>query len=87
MATDALAFMETLHTVGGEPHIDPLADQGIGDGIIMLIDFDMVVDVHGGFLPFGVFIGRRAVKAVTRVGPRRESDCDASRGVFGTRAD
>ena len=58
MTTDPLAFMETFHTVGGEPHIDPLADQRIRDGIIMMIDFDMVIDVHGGFLPVGVFIGR-----------------------------
>ena len=59
MTTHALALMETLHTVGGKAHIDTLTNQGIGHGIIMVIDFDMIIDVHGGFLPFRIFIGRQ----------------------------
>lgn len=59
MTTDALAFVKTFDPVRGQAHIDSLADQRIRDGIIMMIDFDMVIDVDGGFFPFGVFIRSR----------------------------
>jgi hypothetical protein len=57
-ATDALPCMDTFHTMGGEPDIAALANQGIRDGRIMVLDFDMVLDVHRRLLPLGLFIRR-----------------------------
>ena len=33
--------------------VDLLADEGVGDAVIGLLDVDMIIDVDGGFLPGG----------------------------------
>jgi hypothetical protein len=59
MHGDTLAMVEQLDPVGGETGLDLLADQGVGDRVIEVLNLDMVVLIDAGFLPLGVFVGCR----------------------------
>src|SRR6187401_1110531 len=44
-----VAVLEKLDRVGGQPDVDRLMHQGIGDTVEVVLDRDMVVDVDGSF--------------------------------------
>src|SRR5690606_12613898 len=48
---DALAAVEELHGVSGEPCLDLRFDELIGDGVVVSVELDVVVDVHTRLLP------------------------------------
>lgn len=57
MAGHPLALLEDLHGVGGKPDLELLTLQFMGHAVIVIVDFDVVVDVDGGNLPLGIFVG------------------------------
>src|SRR5438445_9581255 len=52
----ALAFAKGLHDVGREPDLESFAFEFIWHAVVVLVDFDVVVDVDGGDLPLGVLV-------------------------------
>src|SRR5690606_13304842 len=48
---DALAAVENLHGVGGEPCLDLRSDELIGDGVVVPVELDVIVDMHTRILP------------------------------------
>src|SRR5271167_1898306 len=54
---DALAFVENLDAAGGQPRLDLGAGEAVGDGIIVGVDLDVIVDADPGQAPLAVFIG------------------------------
>ena len=57
MAGHPLALSEDLHGMGGKPDLEFLALQLMGHAVVVIVDIDVVVDVDGGDLPLGVFVG------------------------------
>ena len=51
-----LTFMEDLDGALGDPGPELLPRQGVGHRIVMLGEFDMVVEAGAALLPFGVLI-------------------------------
>ena len=41
---------EDLDSGGGQPHVDDLADELVGDGVVVPVGLDVVVDVDLAFL-------------------------------------
>lgn len=72
MAGHALAFAKDLHGVVGEPDLESFAFKFIRHAVVVIVDFDVVVDVDGGKLPFGVLVGslwqRQSVGRAKRAG-------------------
>ena len=58
VAGDALAAVDALHGGGGEPHVELASDQGVGDGVVVALHLDVVVDVDPRLLPLGEHVGR-----------------------------
>ena len=56
MTDHPLAFLESFHGVGGQPDIEFLTYQPERHAVIMLVDFDVIVDVDGGQFPLGVLV-------------------------------
>jgi hypothetical protein len=48
--------MEDFHDVGTHADVELLADEGIGDGRIVALDLDVVVDIHPSSFPLGIEI-------------------------------
>jgi hypothetical protein len=48
VASHPLAFVQQLHDVGCEPHIELLFDQRIGYRVVMPLDLNMVIDIDPG---------------------------------------
>ena len=48
MDGDALAFVEDLDATGRHPRLDIGASETVGDGVIMGVDFDVIVDADPG---------------------------------------
>lgn len=57
MRSHAASLEEDLHGVGRDPELHRLFDQLIGHAVVVARQFDVVVDVDPGLLPFGVFVG------------------------------
>ena len=55
-ARHPFALVQHFDDVRGEPHIKLVFHQGIGDGVIMPLDIDMVIDIDAGAFPLGVLI-------------------------------
>lgn len=53
----AAALEEDLHRVHRDPELHRLLDQLVGNTVVMARQFDVVVDVDPGLLPFGVLVG------------------------------
>src|SRR3569833_1704671 len=53
---DVLAFVEELHGVVGGTAPELLANERIGNAIVVIIEADVIVDVGTDFLPLGVLI-------------------------------
>ena len=60
----AVRAEQHLHDARRRPRLDTLADELVGDGVVVVVDLDVVVDVHGAFLPLGHLV------AVRRQGPQ-----------------
>lgn len=56
VASHPLAFVQQLHDVGCEPHIELLFDQRLGPRVVMPLDLNMVIDIDPGTFPLGVCI-------------------------------
>src|SRR5271157_1208386 len=54
MAGNSAPLEEDLDQSIGEPDIQNLMDQLIGSAVIMVVDFEMVIDIQGSFLPIGI---------------------------------
>lgn len=54
MQPDALAAVEDLDGRRRQPDFDAGVDQGVRHGVAVVVDLDVVVDVHPGLPPFGV---------------------------------
>ena len=57
MDGDALALMENLDAAGGQARLDLDAGEAIGDGIIVGVDVDVIVDADPTHAPLAVFVG------------------------------
>ena len=53
MSGHAFALVEELDGRVREPHVHRLMNQGIGDAVVVVVNLNMVVDVHLGLLPLG----------------------------------
>jgi hypothetical protein len=51
MDGDALAFMEDLDAAGGQARLDLSAGEAVGDGIIVGVDVDVIVDADPADAP------------------------------------
>src|SRR5919106_80254 len=51
---DALAAVEDFDSRRGQARVDPFVEEGVGDGVVMVVEGDVVVDVDASELPFGV---------------------------------
>ena len=63
VAGHALAAVDALHGVGGDARVELAPDQGVGDGVVVALDLDVVVDVDPDLLPLGEHValgGQRA---------------------------
>ncbi|GAC1579373.1 MAG: hypothetical protein NVS3B5_12480 [Sphingomicrobium sp.] len=56
MRSHAFAFVEELDRAGGDASIHLLAHQGVGNGVIEPINFNMIVEAHAHQLPLGILI-------------------------------
>src|SRR6202789_548481 len=56
MNGDALAFMENLDAAGGQPRLDLGAGEAVGDGIIVGVDVDVIVDADPAHAPLAIFV-------------------------------
>ena len=45
--------VDALHGGGGHAHVELATDEGVRDGVVVLLDLDVVVDVDSRFLPLG----------------------------------
>ena len=54
---DALAFVEELHGVVGGTAPELLANERIGNTVVVIIEADVIVDVDAYFLPLGILLG------------------------------
>ena len=55
-------LVEDLQHVAGEPDVHSLVCQGVRDGVVMPVDFDVVVEVDPDLLPCGQsVVGRRGL--------------------------
>ncbi len=69
MGRDALATMEQLDGRGADPRVNDLKDEGVGDGVVVTVDLDVVVDVDAGDLPVAVderLVGQRSQYGSTK---------------------
>ena len=57
MTGHAFALVEEFHHVRTETHVELLLDQRIGYGVVVAVDFHMVVNIDPGKFPLGIFIG------------------------------
>ena len=53
MGGDALAALEGFDGARRQSHLELLADQDIGHRVIVMVDLDVVIDVHARTLPLG----------------------------------
>ena len=53
VAGDALAAVQALHGGGGQAHVELATDEGVRDGVVVVLDLDVVVDVDPRLLPLG----------------------------------
>src|SRR5256886_14698701 len=56
MRGDAPAFEKLFDGGVGEADLDPLMHELVGDAVVVVLDEDVVVDVHAGVAPLGEFI-------------------------------
>ena len=56
MSGDPLAFEERFHGSGGESDIDLFAQEAKRNAVVVLADFDVIVDIDGGQFPLGVLV-------------------------------
>jgi hypothetical protein len=54
---DALAFVENLDAAGGQARLHLGAGEAVGDGIIVGVDVDVIVDADPAHAPLAVLIG------------------------------
>jgi hypothetical protein len=59
MGADALAAMEDLDRAHAGAHVDGLVHEGVGDGVVVAVELDVVIDVDPGRLPLAVDEGLR----------------------------
>ena len=63
MRGDASAFEKQFDGGGGEPSVDPLVQELVGDAVIVVVDQHVVVDVHAGVGPLGDLVPGRGQRA------------------------
>ena len=56
MDGDALAFVENLDAADGQARLDLGAGEAVGDGIIVGVDVDVIVDADPADAPLAVFV-------------------------------
>ena len=56
MDGDALAFVEDLDAAGGQARLDVGAGEAVGDGIIVGVDVDVIVDADPAHAPLAIFV-------------------------------
>ena len=56
MDSDALALVEDLDAAGGDARVDLGASEAVGDGVIVGVDVDMIVDPDPAAAPLAVFV-------------------------------
>lgn len=62
-----LALVETFHRAYGQAHVHLRFDQPIRYGVIMPLDFNVIIDMNPRLFPFGEFIrdaGQRAQRGL-----------------------
>ena len=57
MTGHSFALVEDFHHTGGKPGVQLLANQLVGHAVVVLFDFNVVVNVHPYLFPFGEFVG------------------------------
>ena len=70
VAGHALPAVQALHGVGGQACVELAPDQGVGDGVVMAVDLDVVVDVDPDLLPLGEHValgGQRAKRGAVEL--------------------
>ena len=85
MDGDALAFVEDLDAAGGQARVDLGAGEAVGDGVIVRVDVDMIVDADPAAAPLAVLVGlarqrvqRRAVDLLEQLAA---GDAEPAKGL------
>src|SRR5437588_823168 len=66
MRGDAPALEKQFDRGGAEADLDPLVHELVGDAVVVVLDEDVVVDVHAGVAPLGEFVPARRKRAQQR---------------------
>ena len=87
MSRDPLAAMENLDGARRDPHPHRLAQERVRHGVVMPLDFDVVIEADLAFLPFRVevrfdrqLLERRTLKLVEQRTPA-PSRCRVTRSL------
>ena len=59
--------MEQLDRARGQPGLDLVADQAVGDRVVVAVDVDMVVEADPAQAPLGIFVGGRRQRLERRM--------------------
>jgi hypothetical protein len=57
MGGDSTALEEDLHRGIRKPNIELFMDQLVRNAVVVVVHFDVIVDIDPGALPFGIDIG------------------------------
>ena len=76
MRRHTLATQENLDGLDGDPRVDLLPHQAVGNAVVTFVDLDMIIEIDPTSLPLGVFVGlvrerneRRTIEFVEQVAP------------------
>ena len=56
MGGHSFAFMESFDRGGGQPDIESLMQKLVRHTVVMVVHFNMIIEVYPGLMPFGIFI-------------------------------
>ena len=63
---DALPAVEELDGALGVSGVELVPDEGVGDGVVVALEFDVIVDVHADLFPLGEDVGLGAQRPQRR---------------------
>jgi hypothetical protein len=62
------AFVKDFDDVDTQAHVELLLDQRVGDGVVVPVDFHVVINVDADQFPLGILIGLRGEWSERRTG-------------------
>src|SRR5207344_2902289 len=77
MGRHPFSLQEGLHRVGGQPDMEFLSQELVGNAVVMSFYLDVVVDIDRSHFPLGIFVGSLgkgsslgAIEQIEKLAPR-----------------